>query len=1386
MTAGPVAVLVGVGTLRDTDHGGRPVRRRYRAGHRGGRPDPSEGGLRMSTVIFRRPARRKPPQLPRGEVVLESPPELTETVSGGLGAVLTYLPMLAGMGAMALMFTRPGAGALGIVVAALFAVSMAGMMVGQVGRGSGEKRRRLDGDRRDYARYLAQVRRRVRRAAQQQRDASLWHSPDPETLWAVALSPSRRWERRALDEDFATARIGVGVQRLTVTLLPPQTKPVEDLEPLSAGSLRRFLRTHGTVDQLPVAVSLRAFGRVLFTGRPETVRDLARAVLGHLAVFHTPDDLRIVICASPDRRASWDWVKWLPHALHPARADAAGPARLYVESLAAVEQLFPELGQRPRFAGASSSCPHIVVVLDGVGAQPDSPLAATDVDGVTLLDLDGVLPADGQSGALRLAVTPQAVVRLGRDRAGNEVPSPIGAPDRLSIPQAEALARLLAPWRGSAGSEDEEEVLSQDLGLMQLLGLGDARRVDLATTWRPRPPRDRLRVPIGVGPSGEAVELDIKEAAQAGMGPHGLVVGATGSGKSELLRTLVLGLAVTHSCETLNFVLVDFKGGATFARLEDLPHTSAVITNLADDLALVDRMRDALEGELNRRQELLKSGGSYANVKDYERARENGTPLTPIPSLFVVVDEFSELLTAKPDFIDLFIMIGRIGRSLGVHLLLASQRLEEGRLRGLDTYLSYRIGLRTFSGLESRVVLGVPDAYELPSAPGHGYLKVDTTTMLRFKAAYVSGPCAGSRGGPASSTRPVGHHVVPYSIGYLAPAPAPVPDTSATSPGDGVQGPAAATDGETVLDVVVDQLAGHGAPARQVWLPPLVEPPTLDELLPPLGVDAGYGLRPLGWIGRGRLQVPIGLVDKPYHQRRDPLWLDLSGAGGHVAVVGGPQSGKSTVVRDLVAGLALTHTPAEVQFYCLDFGGGALSALLGLPHLGSVAGRLAPDLVRRTMAEVDNLLELREKLFAAQQIDSMGTYRRLKAEGHITDDPYGDVFLVVDGWGTVRSEFEPLEQQIASIAARGLGYGVHVVVAATRWMEVRPALRDLLGTRIELRLGDPAESEIDRRVAVNVPQLTPGRGLTPDRLHFLSALPRIDATPSTDSLVDGVSDLVARVSNAWTGPRAPAVRLLPEQLAYAALPRPGGHAVADAAHGALAIGIDENALAPVYLDLRADPHLVVFGDARCGKTNLLRVICEQVAARYSPDEAKLVVLDYRHTLLDVAGRPHTLAHGFTAAHASGIVTQVVTGLSKRLPPVDISAERLRARDWWHGPELFFVVDDYDLVATGSGTPLAPLLDLLPLARDIGMHLVLARTTGGAGRAMFEPVIQRLGETGAPALIMSGPKAEGALFGNVRPEPLPPGRGRLVTRQGVRLVQTAYLPPAPDGGSPSSH
>ncbi|MFI6791942.1 type VII secretion protein EccCa [Nonomuraea sp. NPDC050383] len=1317
----------------------------------------------MGIVIVRRPERRPPPKPPRGEVLLESPPEIPEVQSQGFMGVLTYLPMVAGGAAMGLMFTAGGNGnPLMYVASGLFAFSMVGMTLGQMGRQSSDRKNRLNNQRRDFFRYLGQIRRKARSAAKQQREALEWSGPAPDSLWWVAMGP-RLWERRPRDEDFSTARLGTGVQKLAVQLVPPDSKPVEDLDALTAGALRRFVRAHSTVSRLPVAVALGSFARIKLSGDLAAMRSLVRAMVCQLAVFHSPDDMRIMVCAGEESMPHWDWVKWLPHALHPEEVDAAGPVRLLSDDLSALDRLVGgELKERARFkpGAPADALPYHIVIIDGGHVPHESQIGGDAIQGLTVIDLSDAAGHVEERIMLRLDIQHDGFHMVKIDHAGKEQRTRLGDPDVLDYARAEGLARQLAPLRLSTAGGETQDVLAVNTTLTDLLGVGDPTRLDPAVTWRSRAGRNRLRVPIGLGADGRVVELDIKESAQGGMGPHGLVIGATGSGKSELLRTLVLGLAVTHSSEILNFVLVDFKGGATFLGLDALPHVSAVITNLADELPLVDRMHDALHGEMVRRQELLRAAGNYASLRDYERAREQGVDLAPMPTLFVVLDEFSELLTAKPEFIELFVMIGRLGRSLGVHLLLASQRLEEGRLRGLDTHLSYRIGLRTFSAMESRVVLGVADAYELPSAPGNAFLKFDTTGMTRFKAAYVSGPyapaqhlTAGSGGGGPSD------NIVEYGPTYVPlPAVEEAPEEKA---------PAEEASSQTsLLDVVVGRLQGQGPPAHPIWLPPLGEPPLVGHLLPPLSVTPEHGLSTTGWEGRGRMCAVVGIIDKPFEQRRDPYWVDLSGAAGHVGVAGGTQSGKSTVLRTLITSMALLHTPRQVQFYCLDFGGGSLAALEGLPHVGGVASRLDGDRVRRTVAEIAGILQDRERTFAELGVDSIASYRKLLASGQIDGDGWGDVFLVVDGWLTIRQEFEALEPVITDLAARGLGYGIHVMAATNKWSEFRASIRDLFGTRVELKLGDAYESEVNRKAALAVPEGAPGRGLTKEGMHFLTALPRIDGVQSADDLAEGLRALADAVREAWTGPVAPPVRLLPAILPAAQLPGP------DQTGKRIPIGIDENTLSPVLLDFDVDPHFVVVGDTESGKSNLLRLICEGLVARQTPHEAMMIVIDYRRSLLDSAVTDHRIGYAASSTAAAALINDAKAALLKRLPPADLTPEQLRSRNWWQGSDLYIVVDDYDLVATSSN-PLQPLAELLPQARDIGLHLVLARQMGGLGRAMFDPVITKLKDMASPALVMSGNKDEGQVFGNIRPHPLPAGRGYFVERRtGTRLTQSA--------------
>ncbi|MFF5715016.1 type VII secretion protein EccCb [Streptomyces sp. NPDC012756] len=920
---------------------------------------------------------------------------------------------------------------------------------------------------------------------------------------------------------------------------------------------------------------------------------------------------------------------------------------------------------------------------------------------------------------------------------------------------AETTQRMRERWLGV--QPDTTPRRRADIQFTQLFGIRDATRFDVDRAWAPRPPQERLRVPIGVSQDGRPVMLDLKEPAQGGIGPHGLCVGATGSGKSELLRTLVLGLAVTHSSETLNFVLVDFKGGATFAGMSQLPHVSAVITNLEGELTLVDRMRDAISGELLRRQELLQAAGNYSNISQYEKARAAGASLDPLPSLLIVIDEFSELLVARPEFIDLFVQIGRIGRSLGVHLLLSSQRLEEGKLRGLETFLSYRIGLRTFSAAESRTAIGVADAYHLPPVPGSGYLKHDNGQMTRFRAAYVSGVY--TPGAPSTSNDTSLEDVSPDGQLDMDAFKDRLRDMDVFE--------------DSLLDVLVRQLEGRGLPAHQIWLPPLDDPATLDQLLPELAASQERGLHPPAYQGLGRLRVPVGLVDRPDQQRREVMYLDFSAAAGHGLIVGAPQTGKSTLLRTVICALALTHTPSEVQFYCLDFGGGGMQPLQHLPHIGGVASRLDPERVRRTVAEVAGVLARREEFFRTQGIDSMAAYRTGRATGKWPDQPWGDVFLVIDGWSSFKREYEQLEETILDLGTRGLAYGVHLLLTTTRYADVRSALRDYFGTRVELRLADPMESEIARKVAANVPVGVPGRGLTSDEFHFLAAVPRLGYGPNAPAgLAEATADFSGRIRSQWTGPIAPPVRALPALLSAEALPPDFGRSKAE-----IALGLDETTLLPFGVDFETDPYLVVFGESESGKTSLLRLLVQKISERYTPQEAQLVVVDYRRSLLGDLPADYVTEYIPNGLELPSHVTALTDLADKRMPPPHVTPEELRNRSWYTTPDIFLLVDDYDLVSTASGNPLLPLLEYLPFARDIGFRMVLCRNSAGAGRSMYEPVMQYLREQGARGLTLSGDKSEGALIGSVTPHRRPPGRGTLTGRRDLpRQVQLAFQPP----------
>lgn len=1217
------------------------------------------------SLAYREPA----PPLPQGSIEAEAVPEAARAQPVPLVRLLMPLVMVAAMlGMVALMVLGAGdtrrISPMSLMFPLMMLASMAMMFNPQSGGQDPDETRRT------YLRHLKALREQALDRGAAQRAHEEHRNPTPRQA-AALIGTSRLWERGPDAPDALEVRVGSGPMALCTPINVPDSGAAEDLDPVCAVSLRQTVRAVGTLADMPVVIQLQAFPIVGLAG--EDAHGAARAMLLHLAVLHGPETVGIEY---PGK--GWEWLKWLPHTRDPEQAQFR---------ISVVEE------DPGAYHAALGDVPanHPTVTL-AVGVTPHSPLGRRAEEEGIYLRAEGTL----------------SVVTA----AGDEN---LGRCETIEAASALLWARTLAPYHRPLGSEAGSTPRhGRDADLPALVGYRDVDELVDSGMWHGRTPSDRLRVPIGVDESGQPVLLDLKESAQGGMGPHGLCIGATGSGKSELLRTLVIALAATHSPDELNLVLVDFKGGATFLGCDELPHTSAVITNLEEESTLVERMYDAISGEMNRRQELLRKAGNYANVGEFNASEEAVREYGPLPALVIVVDEFSELLGQHPDFAELFVAVGRLGRSLHVHLLLASQRLEEGRLRGLDSHLSYRIGLKTFSAGESRQVLGVTDAYHLPAQPGAGYLKTDADAPTRFQASYVSGPVTRRVAREAAAlpgSDPNAEHSsrraprVELFTGWQAEE-----EESEYS----VLVDSSTTLASTVVAAARDEAVVRGQSARRIWLPPL---PPVVELSAVAALDSE---------DRAGLRAEVGLIDRPYHQRQDPLTVDFTTGGGHLALCGGPQSGKSMALRSIVAGLALNHSPQEIRFYVIDLGGGQLRVLERLPHVAGVAGRDEPEKVRRIVDEVAGLV-------------------RRPEERH--------TFLIVDGWhhiGTSGADFEDLSEPITQLVADGASARVHVLIAAARWTSLRPSIRDLISARLELRLGEAMDSLIDRKAQQKLPA-APGRGITVAGENLLFA----STSPQDIAHICGV--------HAEADP-VPALKMLPAVLTD--LPR-----AADAAEPrGIAWGVGGPDLDVLTWDPATQHHLVCIGSHGAGKSQFLSVIMAGIS-RLDRQAARLVVIDERRAHLGTLKEEMVAAYGASASAATQTIIDTVRTLKQRLPGPDVTPAQLAARSWWEGPEIYLVIDDLDLV---SEIALAPLLELLPHARDVGLHLILARKSGGIGRALFGQFLSAVRDLQPALLLLDADRDEGAIFG-IKPTALPPGRGQWVVRGAAQGLAQVYVP-----------
>lgn len=982
----------------------------------------------------------------------------------------------------------------------------------------------------DFQSKLEDALRELDSALLAETEARRAESPDaPSLLTRLSELQPTLWERRPADSDFLCLRVGVAD-------LPARgALNIQDGgDPGLRAEAQERLSERGTVASVPFTLDVRGAGVVGLAGARSTATGLARWLVLQAAILQSPGELVLMAALTPSCARDWSWLKWLPH-MRPDRlglqSRAIAVGRSEAESLLAeVRDLVRQRRERARTRVGSPTTPaQLLLLLDedtGVDrALVSAALADVADHGVAVLWLGGdARNLPGQTGAI-VEVEKARAVGSATDVATGMVTHDVSV-ESLSLELATGMARLLAPVQDISELARAGDI-PRRVGLLDLMDLLPPSAEALQRRWVEW--GGELRATVGICADGP-LTLDLR-----GEGPHALIAGTTGSGKSELLRTLVAAAAAAIPPHRLSFLLVDYKGGAAFAPCATLPHVVDIVSDLDEHMA--ERALISLNAELKRRERILAERGA----KDLLELARREPDIAP-PLLVIAVDEFAKLREEVPDFVDGVVDIAQRGRSLGVHMVLAAQTLRNAFTPAIRANTNLRLALRVSEESESEDMIASPLAARIPSGEssrGRAFARTGHGELREFQAAYISGHS------DFAQQREL--ELRPYDLDALTPFEGP-------TAGDG--------DNDADSDLVA---LGQAAREAQVRLGlPVPAPPWLPMLPDRLGFDELDGAEaPPGGVA-------IGRVDLPRLQRQDPLVIDLQRAG-HVGIFGAGNSGKTTTLTSTGLALARSAPPDELCIYGLDAASGDLLPLQALPHCGGVV--MVDDLER-----VQRLLRI-----LLGRIGQRGT--RLGARQRLDTEP-ATIVLLLDDLGAFahqydRPGFESPYEQLQQILAGGRAAGVHVILTASRRGAVPGALAAHLGQRLVLRM--PTEEDmlslgLDAKT-VRGARLPAGRGFTQENQEFQVAVPTRD----------GAALALEQAVSSIPGERAAHVR--PIDVLPAHIPR----ASLNAAEGIdrIPVGIADEHLGSATVDL-SEMHLLVVGPYRSGRSTALATILHGV------------------------------------------------------------------------------------------------------------------------------------------------------------------------------------------------
>jgi S-DNA-T family DNA segregation ATPase FtsK/SpoIIIE len=1251
------------------------------------RPTPSRPAFQRAPRLY--------PDLPEGEVEIPQPPPAPTAPNMSILPVL--LPALFAVGAAVATITFLNTNVMFALLSFGFMAisSLTSLLSYSSQRRSYRREARQRQER--YRALLDTTREELRKLRDQQQAASTGTDPEPrECLARMERSDRRLWERSPKDSDFLWLRLGCGDQPFAGQLKLPRQDRTLAPDPLIQEA-QEVGKTYSNVQDMPIRLPLPEAGVAGIVGPRGSVVNSARALALQIATHHSPDEVKIAAFFPTDEGKDWDWLRWLPHVWTDDRgsrflaSDKNAAHRLLINLY---DLLNKRLLQRSAARDPSSPppLPYIVFFLADPSLLENEPilhLLLTEAPSVGafpifLADRIESLPKGCQDIVELSSGGQSQLIQTSTARARTPF-----TPDSVSRDLAERLSRATAPIRLRRVAMSSE--VPTTVTLLDVLGAASVEALDVPTRWQSSESYKSLAVPIGRRAGGELLHLDMHEH---GHGPHGLAAGATGSGKSELLQSLVASLATNFHPHQVAFVLIDYKGGGMANAFLELPHLVGTITNLQGSLA--SRALAATKSELQRRQSVLAKAG-VNQIDEYQKLYRQGAVPDPLPHLIIIADEFAELTVDQPDFMKELVSAVRVGRSLGVHLLLATQKPAGVVNEQIWSNTRFRISLRVERPEDSQEVLKRPDAAYLAQA-GRAYFQVGNNEVFEmFQAAWGGAPYVPDKGAAVLDGK---NEVIEVDLDgsrhHLRGASQSLPDQQTLTQLHALVSHLQ----EVAENEGIKRLAGP-------WLPPLSEQVALDGLR---GAQADGGWDGQMWRPSNKWLEPIiGLVDDPARQFQGPIRLNL-GKEGHLAVYGAPGSGKTTFVQTLVTSLALEHSPQDLNIYLLDFGGRLLGSFEPLPHVGGVMFADEAEKLSRLLRSLLREIEVRKTKFAKAGVNTLTGYRKATGEG------LPAMLLVLDNYSGFASAFPDADEQLEQLAREGGNLGVHIVLTANSPNLIRTKISGNISLGVALQLKDRSDySMVVGRTNGLEPAPVAGRGLIKDQspLEFQTAFPvkgDTDAERTTS-----LKSLVAHMAQEWTGPRAKSVPVLPTVIALSDLVDLSGTWPTGRQDPSLDVplGLDVENLEPMRVDLNDGPHFLITGPVQSGKTTLLRSWLLALAARFSPEQLDMYLIDFsRSGLLPLKRLPHVRSYIEDDDKLREVLADISNKLRERRQALDEARHTDGALDEQQFilgyPAIVIAVEDFEGMHNQIQMESQDRLEqLLRRERGLGMYTIVA-------------------------------------------------------------------------------